>query len=226
MNGAPVLSEQYTRDALGRITSKSETVGGTTTLYGYAYDDSGRLTDGTASSHYTYDENSNRLTRVTPSGTEQATVDAQDRLLTYADATYTYTANGKLATKTDGTGTTAYDCDELGNLLGVTLPTGHRIDYVIDAQNRRVGKKVDGVLVQRFVYGTALRPRGGAGRQRRCRGSIHLCDACQRAGCDHQGRHDRPCNYGSRRQPAGRGEQRYRGDCRVRRVPRVRKAVL
>ena len=29
---------------------------------------------------------------------------------------------------------------------------------MIDAQNRRIGKKLDGVLVQRFVYGTALGP--------------------------------------------------------------------
>jgi YD repeat-containing protein len=53
------------------------------------------------------------------------------------DAAYTYTANGELATKTDGSGTTTYDYDELGNLLSVVLPTGHRIDYLIDAQNRR-----------------------------------------------------------------------------------------
>ena len=31
VNGAPVFSEQFTRDALGRITVKNETAGGTTT---------------------------------------------------------------------------------------------------------------------------------------------------------------------------------------------------
>ena len=162
VSGTPILSEQYTRDAVGRITARSEASGGTTTTFGYQYDASGRLTDvttnGTPTAHYSYDENGNRLTGQTVAGTEPATVDAQDRLLTYGDARYTYTADGELATKIDGTGTTTYDYDELGNLLDVSLPNGHRIDYVIDAQNRRIGKEIDGTLVQRFLYGAALGP--------------------------------------------------------------------
>jgi YD repeat-containing protein len=100
----------------------------------------------------------NRLTHVTPGDTESATIDAQDRLLTSGDAAFTYTANGDLATKTDPSGKTSYDYDELGNLLSVVLPNGHRVDYVIDATNHRIGKKIDGVLAQRFVYGSAMGP--------------------------------------------------------------------
>ena len=36
----------------------------------------------------------------------------------------------------------------VGKLRHVTLPDGTQIDYFIDAQNRRLGKKVSGVLVQ------------------------------------------------------------------------------
>jgi len=53
-------------------------------------------------------------------------------------------------------GTTAYDV--LGNLTSVTLPAGTVIDYVTDGRNRRIGKKVNGTLVQGFIYGDQLNP--------------------------------------------------------------------
>ena len=46
--------------------------------------------------NYTYDSNSNRLSMTTPSGTINGTYDAQDRLLTYGSASFTYTANGEI----------------------------------------------------------------------------------------------------------------------------------
>ena len=54
--------------------------------------------------------------------------------------------------------TTAYTYDVLGNLVSVTLPDGTQIGYVIDGQNRRIGKKVNGSLVQGFLYQDGLRP--------------------------------------------------------------------
>ena len=163
INGTtPQLTEQYTRDDAGRIVTRSETIDGTTSVYGYGYDTAGRLTtvtrNGTASASYTYDDNSNRLTKTTATTTEIGTYDAQDRMLTYAGATYAYTANGELQSKTDATGTTTYEYDELGNLTKVTLSDGRVIEYVIDGQNRRIGKKVNGVIVQRLVYSDQLRP--------------------------------------------------------------------
>jgi len=77
--------------------------------------------------------------------------------LTYGNATYTYAANGELSMKTDPSGTTRYAYDVLGNLRTVNLPDGRLIEYVIDAQNRRVGKKVDGALVRGWLYGDQLR---------------------------------------------------------------------
>jgi YD repeat-containing protein len=79
-------------------------------------------------------------------------------MLSYGGNTYQYTANGELASKTDAEGTTVYDYDVLGNLRAVTLPDGTRIEYVIDGLNRRIGKKVNGALVQGFLYQDQLSP--------------------------------------------------------------------
>lgn len=48
--------------------------------------------------------------------------------------------------------------DALGNLLHVELPTGDQLDYLVDGENRRIGKKVNGVLVQGFLYENQLEP--------------------------------------------------------------------
>src|SRR5439155_6285957 len=113
-------------------------------------------------SSYTYDSNSNRQTRTTSTGMTSYTYDAQDRLTTWSLApdtwNLTYTANGELQSKSNGTETTTYQYDVLGNLRHVTLPDGTNIDYVIDGQNHRVGKKVNGALVQGWLYGNQPNP--------------------------------------------------------------------
>lgn len=40
----------------------------------------------------------------------------------------------------------------------VVLPNGSQIDYLIDGQNRRIGKRVNGVLVQGLLYENQLNP--------------------------------------------------------------------
>jgi YD repeat-containing protein len=78
------------------------------------------------------------------------TYDAQDRLLTYGSNVYQWTPNGELFSKTDtgAGGVTRYEYDELGNLLRVDLADGRVVEYLIDGQNRRIGKLVGGVLVK------------------------------------------------------------------------------
>ena len=46
----------------------------------------------------------------------------------------------------------------LGNLLSVTLPDGTLIEYVVDGRNRRIGKKVNGVLTKAWLYKDGLNP--------------------------------------------------------------------
>ena len=162
VSGSPVFTTTFTRDKLGRITQKVETISGTTTTFDYTHDTAGRLqevkTNGTVTATYNYDTNGNRTSLVTSSGTTNGTYDVQDRLTAYGSATYTYTTNGELLTKTTGGQTTNYQYDVLGNLKLVSLPTGVSIDYVVDGQNRRIGKKVSGTLVQGFLYQNQLNP--------------------------------------------------------------------
>ena len=156
--GSTRFAAQYTRDKLGRITENTETVEGSTNTYNYTYDSVGRLTEVEENAitveAYTYDANGNRLTADGVS----ATYDNQDRLTQFGTTIYTYTNNGELKTKTAGTETTTYTYDVPGNLTRVILPDGTQIDYIIDGVNHRIGKKINGSLVQGFLYKDQLNP--------------------------------------------------------------------
>jgi len=161
-SGSTILKSNFARDRVGRIEQKTETVQGVTTVKSYSYDLAGRLwqvmKDGVLTATYLYDSNGNRLSSTTPSGTDAATYDNQDRLLTYGKWAYTYTANGELRTKTDTTtgDVTTYSYDGRGNLRKVKLPDGRLIEYVIDGWRRRIAKKVDGVMLKQWLYRNAL----------------------------------------------------------------------
>ena len=157
-----LIDTQYTRDSQGRIAQKTETIEEVTANFIYTYDESDRLEevlqDGGVVATYAYDSNGNRLSLTTPSGMVSSNYDAQDRLLSSGTATYSYSANGELTSKTVGANTTTYAYDLLGNLLLVILPDGTQIDYVVDGENQRVGKKVNGTLLQEFLYQDRLNP--------------------------------------------------------------------
>ena len=154
-----LLRFEYDYDKLRRIIEKRQIKGGVTHAFDYGYDAAGRLVavklDGTITAGYGYDSNGNRTQL---NGALVAHYDDQDRLLDYQGATYQYSANGELQQKTVGGQTTQYGYDVLGNLRKVTLPGGTVIDYVIDGQNRRIGKKRNGVLEQGFLYQGQLQP--------------------------------------------------------------------
>jgi len=163
-NGAALLSVSHVRDALGRITEKTESIAGETHTEAYVYDLAGRLgevhRDGALAAHHSYDENGSRIGRVTATETIAGAVDEQDRLLSWGALTFTYEASGELATRTNtATGeVTLYSYDPLGNLRQVSLPGGTLVEYVVDGLGRRVGKRVDGVVVRGWLYSDTLRP--------------------------------------------------------------------
>lgn len=157
-----LYNANYTRDKLGRITRKTETVEGVTIDTDYRYDLAGRLVEvkenGAIISSYQYDGNSNRIGGVNKQGNIAASYDNQDRLTSLNTATYLYTGNGELLSKNDAGEITQYDYDVLGNLRKVTQADGTVIEYLIDGRNRRIGKKVNGSVVQGFLYQDQLNP--------------------------------------------------------------------
>ncbi|MGI0015898.1 MAG: RHS repeat domain-containing protein, partial [Nitrososphaera sp.] len=142
------------------ITEISETIQGQTRKFSYLYDVAGRLTDmsrnDTLLAVYTYDANGNRLSLDTPAETRIGTYDSQDHQLSYGNASYSYTRHSDLLMKIVATDTTRYTYDAFGNLVSVRLPNGTLIEYVIDGQNRRVGKKINGSLTRKWLYENQL----------------------------------------------------------------------
>ena len=161
VSGVPLFSVELTRDKLGRITRKVETIEGQTTVYRYAYDARGRLhevsADGASVAQCAYDSNSNRLTLATAAGTRAAAYDDQERLIQDGDVTFGYSASGALETRTGPAGTTSYDYDELGNLIAADLPMGARIEYLVDGRDRRVARQLNGNRDRGFLYHDGVR---------------------------------------------------------------------
>lgn len=156
-NSSALYSASYSRDLLGRITDKVETVGGSTKTYHYGYSLEGRLEsvtlNGAVVESYGYDGNGNR----TSGNGVTASYDDQDRLLSAGTTSYSYGANGELKTRTISGQVQTYSYDALGNLISAQLP-GKTINYVVDGRDRRIGRKLNGTLVQGFLYDGQLEP--------------------------------------------------------------------
>lgn len=157
-----VFRQAFAYDSLGRVTSIAERIGADSTLIEYGYDAAGRLgtvkRNGVDDASYFYDGNGNRTRAVSAAGDVLGTFDAQDRQSSAGSVNYSYTLNGALSQRATATDTTRYQFDLFGNLVHVDLPNGTSIDYIIDGQNRRIGRSVNGTLVQGFLYQSQFAP--------------------------------------------------------------------
>ncbi|HRO66098.1 MAG TPA: RHS repeat-associated core domain-containing protein [Pseudobdellovibrionaceae bacterium] len=157
-----IVSLSYERDALGRVTEKTEDQGGVSHVYEYIYDSSGRLTevkkDGVSDSLYTYDDNGNRVGGNVHGLSTTATYDNQDRILTYNGLSFTHNHNGERTSKTVvlTSATTSYGFSPMGQLESVVLPSSDVITYQYDGLGRRISRKLNGTLTQGFVYGSDI----------------------------------------------------------------------
>lgn len=169
LNGTTaIVQHAYTRDMLGRVTKSTVTKGTLATSTTYAYDVQGRVVNVNAGGKvYSYDANGNRTQVTNAAKVTKAKFDVQDRITNFGNIEYKYNLNGNLTSKivhtfafdnasfnsaTDVKKTSSYVYDSFGNLRNVTLADGKKIEYVIDGLNRRIGKKVNGVLTQGFIY--------------------------------------------------------------------------
>jgi RHS repeat-associated protein len=132
----------YTYDPLNRVATTTDPDGRTTT---YAYDRAGNLrTTVDASGHattYSYDEQ-NRITGISYSGgttpNVTASYDADGHRISLTDgtgtSTFTYDTLGDLTSETNGAGqTTGYSYDAAGNATSITYPNSHTVTRAYDA---------------------------------------------------------------------------------------------
>ena len=76
----------------------------------------------------------------------------EDHLLSAGGTTYQYDLDGFLTNKTNGTNITNYVYSSRGELLGVNLADGRTIEYVHDPLGRRIAKKVDGAVTEKYLW--------------------------------------------------------------------------
>jgi RHS repeat-associated protein len=159
------------RDGQGRIRELSETAGGQTQAKGYRYDALGRLREvlinGVSAAIYSYTPNGNRESRQSPTGTQTGVYDTQDRIDSYGACDYAVDAAGFLSQRDCGTGPDTFLYDARGSLRQATLADGDTVQYVIDPQGRRIGRRLNGALDKGWLYLDGLRPAAqlnGAGQ--------------------------------------------------------------
>jgi RHS repeat-associated protein len=159
VNSQGLTSWSLTRDDNGRITNKVETFDGATFYYEYTYDPMGKLLtvtkDSTLVEEYQYGLNGTRTHEMnTLRGISGRSFDYsyEDHLLTAGTTTYQYDLDGFLTTKTDGFDVTQYEYSSRGELLGVTLPDGTLIEYLHDPLGRRIAKKVNGIIIEKYLW--------------------------------------------------------------------------
>jgi RHS repeat-associated protein len=159
ISGSTRLGYTLTRDHNGRITTRDLTVSGTNHTYDYTYDDFGRLLtvteDGIPTEEYRYDNNGNRTYETnTHFGITGRTFthSIEDHIITTDTATYEFDTDDRLSKVTEGSDITDYVYFSTGELVSVTLPDDTRIDYTHDPLGRRIAKKINGTIVEKYLW--------------------------------------------------------------------------
>jgi RHS repeat-associated protein len=149
---ANLASYDYTFDAADKLTKIVSSVDGTVD---YSYDATNQLTganhSGQTDEAYQYDANGNR----TNSGYQTGT---NNQMLSDGQFSYEYDKEGNRTKRTEmATGkVTEYVWDYRNRLAGVLFKDAagtitKSVEYVYDLNNLRIGKKIDGVVTERYA---------------------------------------------------------------------------
>jgi RHS repeat-associated protein len=147
-----LASYDYTFDAANKLTKIVSSIDGTVD---YAYDSTNQLTGADHSTQadeaYQYDANGNRTNAGYQIGTN-------NQLQADGQFTYEYDGEGNRTKRTQvATGkVTEYVWDYRNRLTGVLFKNSagvleKNVEYIYDTNNLRIGKKIDGVVTERFV---------------------------------------------------------------------------
>ncbi|MDI6797612.1 MAG: hypothetical protein QMD09_11730, partial [Desulfatibacillaceae bacterium] len=156
--GLPATWWSVERDAAGRIVRKVQVAGGQATDYAYGYDAGGRLLqvkkDGAIVEEYRYNADGARafeFNRLAGISGRAYSYDGEGRLIAAGNMRFAYNPDGFLARKTDRAGVTSYAYASRGGLLRVDIPGGTVVEYVNDPFGRRIAKKVNGNIVEKYL---------------------------------------------------------------------------
>jgi RHS repeat-associated protein len=162
IGGASKYSYSLTRDLAGRITQKTEMLEGVPDTFDYGYDANGRMTEvkknGAVIETYTYDANGNRLSEMnTRRGINRSySVSYEDQVIRAGSETYQFDVDGFMTQKTAAAGTLRTSYSSRGELLSVTLPSDTIITYDHDPMGRRIGKRVNGTITEKYLWKDAV----------------------------------------------------------------------
>lgn len=159
VNAVNVYDVSLTRDNAGRITQRIEVIGTETITWNYLYDDLGRLTEVKKNSvvveNYEYDANGNRTleTNTARGITDKAfSYTNEDHIISAGSDVYVFDDDGFLIDRVSAAGTTSYDYSLRGELLSVDLTDGRSVTYDHDPMGRRIAKKIDGTVVEKYLW--------------------------------------------------------------------------
>jgi RHS repeat-associated protein len=162
VNGAPAVSWSVTHNNNGQIITKTETVAGVTANYAYSYDEVGRLTrvekDGVLVEEYQYNDanplgiRTYEMNVLRGIAGRSLSYNIEDQILSVGSAVYQYNLDGFLRLKVEGADSTVYDYSSRGELLSVNLPSGNVIEYVHDPLGRRIAKRMNGSITEKYLW--------------------------------------------------------------------------
>jgi YD repeat-containing protein len=143
-NGKPFVARRYRYDADGNRVEVSDEEG---RVFRLRYDPDGQLvaesTPGRRS-EYMFGPAGNRKRMQSGSAAVDYRYDSRGRLVQAGDVTYEYDADGQLAARGDGSGTTRYRFDAEGNLIRAELPSGKTVSYGYGPFGERLWREEDG----------------------------------------------------------------------------------